>query len=169
MVRKQVQVHLANSGVLDLCMAHAVLASFSGVPASIQQWCCSQEEHQLSTGKHYHMAIKFDKNQQWLSSKRYLLKNNGTSIHFSAVHNDYYSAWKYATKEDKDALESDDHPDLTNTTKSPRTTEASKKQSSRAKAGAVNTRLTYSKVNEAVRVKTMAKDASISQLLRYQK
>ena len=54
--------------------AHAVLASFSGVPASIQQWCCSQEEHQSSTGKHYHMAIKFDKNQRWLSSKRYLLK-----------------------------------------------------------------------------------------------
>ena len=46
--------------------AHAVLASFSGVPASIQQWCCSQEEHQSSTGKHYHMAIKFDKNQRWL-------------------------------------------------------------------------------------------------------
>ena len=118
--------------------AHAVLASFSGVPASIQQWCCSQEEHQSSTGKHYYMAIKFDKNQRWLSSKRYLLKNNGISVHFSAVHNDYYSAWKYAAKEDKDALESDDHPDLTNTTKSPRTTEASKKRSSRAKARAVN-------------------------------
>ena len=118
--------------------AHAVLALFSGVPASIQQWCCSQEEHQSSTGKHYHMAIKFDKNQRWLSSKRYLLKNNGISVHFSAVHNDYYSAWKYAAKEDKDALESDDHPDLTNTTKSPRTTEASKKRSSRAKARAVN-------------------------------
>ena len=84
------------------------------------------------------MAIKFDKNQRWLSSKRYLLKNNGISVHFSAVHNDYYSAWKYATKEDKDALESDDHPDLTNTTKYPRTTEASKKRSSRAKARAVN-------------------------------
>ena len=56
--------------------AHAVLASFSGVPASIQQWCCSQEEHQSSTGKHYHMAIKFDKNQRWLSSKRYLLTHS---------------------------------------------------------------------------------------------
>ena len=51
--------------------AHTILASFSGIPASIQQWCCSQEEHQSSAGKHYHIAVKFDKNQQWLSSKRY--------------------------------------------------------------------------------------------------
>ena len=44
-----------------LSFSHAVLALFSGVPTSIQQWCCSQEEHQLPTGKHYHMAIKFEK------------------------------------------------------------------------------------------------------------
>lgn len=53
--------------------AGAVLVSFSGVPASIQWWCCSQEEHQSSAGKHYHMAIKFDSwvyRQSWLESCR---------------------------------------------------------------------------------------------------
>ena len=61
------------------------------------------------------MAIKFDNN------KRGFQKNNGMSVHISGVHNDYNSAWKYATK-DKHALESDNHLELTNTTKSPKIT-----------------------------------------------
>ena len=85
---------------------------------------------------------------------------------FSAVH-DYYSAWKYATKEDKDALESDDHPDLTNTT------EASKKRSLRAKATAMNYTLDVLESEcsdeDADDGKRRKKNASISQLSRYQK
>ena len=122
--------------------ADAVLVSFSGVPASIQQWCCSQEEHQSSGGKHYHMAIKFNRNQRWLSSKRYLSKHNvnGISVHFSAVHDNYYSAWKYTTKQDKDALESEGHPDLSNTANCPKTSQATKKRRLRAKRVANYTR-----------------------------
>lgn len=120
--------------------ADAVLVSFSGVPPSIQQWCCSQEEHQSSGGKHYHMAIKFNRNQRWLSSKRYLSKHNGISVHFSAVHDNYYSAWKYTTKQDKEALESEGHPDLSNTANCPKTSQATKKRRLRAKSVANYTR-----------------------------
>ena len=49
----------------------AVVHSFYDTPAKIIQWCCSMERH-LNSGIHYHMAVKLDKNQRWLSSKRFL-------------------------------------------------------------------------------------------------
>lgn len=133
------QVYLITYSQADLVkfptrrsFADAVVASFSGVSATIEQWCCSQEEHQMS-GKHYHMAMKFNKNQRWLSSKRYLTSNNGISVNYSAVHDNYYSAWAYTTKDDKDAIESEGHPDLWNSKKEPKTTEATKTRRLRAK------------------------------------
>ena len=119
--------------------ADAVIASFSGVSATIEQWCCSQEEHKAS-GKHYHMAIKFNKNQRWISSKRYLARNNGISVHYSAAHDNYYSAWSYTSKEDKDTLESEGHPDLSNSRKEPKTTQATKKRRLQAKKAACKKR-----------------------------
>ena len=29
------------------------------------KWCCFMEEHSKSSGFHFHMAIKLDKNQRW--------------------------------------------------------------------------------------------------------
>ena len=60
------------------------------------------------------MCIKLDRNQRWLRAKKFLSENYGISVHFSSVHANYYSAWKYVTKEDKHPLESEGHPDLTN-------------------------------------------------------
>lgn len=99
----------------------AVVQSFND--SNVVQWCCSLEQH-ISTGIHYHMAIKLDRNKRWISSKRFLLESYGISVHFSEIHHNYYSAWKYVTKEDKRYIESKDHPDLTNTGP-PRTTMAS--------------------------------------------
>ena len=99
----------------------AVVQSFN--KSNVVQWCCSLEQH-ISTGIHYHMAIKLDRNKRWISSKRFLLESYGISVHFSEIHHNYYSAWKYVTKEDKRYIESKDHPDLTNTGP-PRTTMAS--------------------------------------------
>ena len=73
------------------------------------------------------------RSQFWLSSKRYLAKNNDILLHFSVVHDDYYSALKYATKEDKDAPSSAGHPNLSNTKGCPKTTKVSKKPGLRAK------------------------------------
>ena len=86
----------------------AVVQSFND--SNVVQWCCSLEQH-ISTGIHYHMAIKLDRNKRWISSKRFLLESYGISVHFSEIHHNYYSAWKYVTKEDKRFIESKDHPD----------------------------------------------------------
>ena len=93
--------------------AEAVIKSFSMGSAKVLQWCCTQESHKKS-GVHYHMCIKLDRNQRWLRAKKFLSENYGISVHFSSVHANYYSAWKYVTKEDKHPLESEGHPDLTN-------------------------------------------------------
>lgn len=100
--------------------ANAVLKSFENVPAQVLQWCCCIENHR-DGGVHFHMAIKFDRNQRWICSKRRLEELYGISVHFSSVHYNYYSAWKYVTKCDLDFVESPSHPNLRN----PRTTAAS--------------------------------------------
>lgn len=102
--------------------AEAVLAAFSGANNKVLQWCCSQERHQHA-GVHYHMCVKLNRCQRWLSAKRSLTKSHGISVHFSNIHANYYTAWRYVTKEDHSAVESDGHPDL-NTTDGPKTMNA---------------------------------------------
>ena len=36
----------------------------------------------------------------------------GIEVNFSGSHNNYYSAWKYVTKTDKNFVQSNDYPDL---------------------------------------------------------
>ena len=100
--------------------ADAVLAPFAGT--NVMHWCCSKEYHQNS-GVHYHMSVKLSKCQRWLPAKKFLSGRFGISVHFSSIHANYYTAWKYVTKEDDCAEESKDHLDL-RTTKGPRTMNA---------------------------------------------
>ena len=93
--------------------ARAVVNSFSTGTANVVQWVCCREEHN-EKGQHYHLAIKLDRNQRWMKSKRYLQDEHGISVHYSNRHHNYYSAWLYVTKSDRDYLESNDHPDLRN-------------------------------------------------------
>ena len=41
-------------------------------------------------------------------------KKHGLKLNFSSSHANYFSAWKYTTKDDKDYLESECHTDLKN-------------------------------------------------------
>ena len=100
--------------------ANAVLAAFA--ETNVVHWCCSKEHHQKS-GVHYHMSVKLSKCQRWLPAKKFLADQFGISVHFSSIHANYYTAWKYVTKEDDCAEESKDHPDLS-TSKGPRTMNA---------------------------------------------
>ena len=59
-----------------------------------------------------------------MSAKKYLAEEYGISVHFSSVHANYYTAWKYITEEDKHSLESEGHPDL-NDSEEPSTMRAS--------------------------------------------
>ena len=76
--------------------------------------------------KHYHMALKLNKVQRWLPSKRYLSEQFGISVHYSNIHHDYYSAWQYSMLQRvmKHMQRVDGHPDLSNV-HVPKTTNAS--------------------------------------------
>ena len=94
--------------------AHAVVLCFGRVNCGVLQWCCSHEKHK-SGGEHYHLALKLEKKQRWLSVKRFLEDHYAIEVNFSNVRHNYYSAWKYVTKEDEQYEESQEHPDLLNT------------------------------------------------------
>ena len=99
------------------------------------QWVCSREEHSAG-GTHYHMAVKLSHARRWLRVRNYLDDNYGIQVNFSANHPNYYSAWKYTTKEDSEYFESPSHPDLANS-RSPQTSQAS--QAKVDKNGSVTT------------------------------
>lgn len=62
----------------------------------------------------FHVAIKLNKNQRWLPGKKFLQETYGICVHFSNIHANYFTAWRYVTKNDTKYEESDGHPDLTN-------------------------------------------------------
>ena len=124
------QVYLVTYSQADLdkfptrrSFAEAVVCSFHETDAKVLQWFCSKESHE-NGGYHYHMALKLDRCKRWLRSKSHLKREHNISVHFSNLHYNYYSAWKYVTKEDTDVIESEDHPDLWNS-KPPKTNAAS--------------------------------------------
>ena len=75
-------------------------------------WSCCMEEHPASGGSYFQTALKLNRNKGRLSSKKFLLERCGISVHFSDIHRNYFSAWKYVTKQDKEFVESPGHPDL---------------------------------------------------------
>lgn len=77
------------------------------------------------SGKHYHLCVKLDRNQRWLSSKEFLRNEYGINANYSSKHHNYYSAWTYVTKEDENFIESACHPDLKNASE-PKTSAASR-------------------------------------------
>lgn len=103
--------------------AEAVVCSFKETNSDVLHWACCRESHE-NGGYHYHLAIKLDKCKRWLPSKNYLKRRYDISVHFSNLHHNYYSAWKYVVKEDQEFLQSDNHPDLWNS-KPPKTNAAS--------------------------------------------
>ena len=125
------QVYLITYSQADLekfptrkSFAEVVVSSFNSIDTTVEHWVCSKEPHQRK-GYHYHMAVKLNRCKRWLSSKNYLQEIYGISVHFSDIHYNYYSAWKYSTKKDKNVLGSDNHPDLWDF-KGPKTETASK-------------------------------------------
>ena len=102
--------------------AEAVLKAFYGSSAKALHWCCSPESHKKS-GVHYNMCQKLDRNQLLLRAKNFLHEHYRISVHFSSVHANYYTAWRYVTKEDENSLKSEGHPDL-NDSEGPSTSKA---------------------------------------------
>ena len=63
---------------------------------------------------HYHISVKLNKRRRWLKVRNYLEARHGVKVNFSDRHVNYYSAWRYTTKENHSYLQSENHPDLTN-------------------------------------------------------
>lgn len=63
-------------------------------PATPIQWTCSQEYHQ-DGGVHYHLALKLDRQQRWLSVRNALEREHQVKVNFSDRHDNYYSAFCY--------------------------------------------------------------------------
>ena len=106
--------------------AEVIVDTFNNADPKISnrvlQWVCSQEQHG-DWGIHYHMAVKLERNGRWLKIRNYVDEKHGMKINFSSNHTNYYSAWKYATKDDTDFVQSEGHPDLGNV---PQTQQASR-------------------------------------------
>ena len=90
--------------------ASVVVEKFAKCNAKILRLCCSSESHKKS-GKHYHLSLKLDRNQRWLSSLR---NEHGINVNCSSNHHNYYSAWAYVTKKEKNFVENAGHPDFRN-------------------------------------------------------
>ena len=115
--------------------AECVQQAFQATCTGVMQWVCCRERHSVR-GQHYHMAVKLKKLRRWSAVKSYLREKEGITVHFSNAHNNYFTAWRYVTKEDEEALESPDHPYLWNS-KPPRTQKASEKRASDGRTNAL--------------------------------
>ena len=107
--------------------ANIIVSYFEdGGMTKVKQWVCSLEPHE-DGGEHFHLAIKLDRVRRWLSIKRRVSDDHGVEVHFSGTHDNYYTAWSYVTKSDKNFVQSDGHPDLQSAT-NPRTGAATSKK-----------------------------------------
>ena len=74
------------------------------------------------------MAIKLSKQARWIQVRNFLDEKYGIKVNFSDKHNTYYSAYRYVTKEDTDALHSASHPDLRDAPKTEKAIPAKKRK-----------------------------------------
>ena len=110
-----------------------VLDSFSNADPSsrveVVQWACIQEGHRDGV-IHYHMAVKLSARRRWLNVRNYLEERHRVKVNFSDKRCNYYSAWRYTTKEDANSIQSESHPDLSNSSEPCKASRALSRKSS---------------------------------------
>ena len=78
----------------------------------VSHWTCCEEYHK-NKDIHYHMAVNMTKPrrcQKWV--KEQLKSKLNINVHFSDKSFGYFAAYRYIWKSDKEALHSENHPDL---------------------------------------------------------
>ena len=103
---QQVYLIMYNQGNLE-----SMVGAFSHAGASVQQWACCWKRDRAG-GCHYQIVVKLERMQRWSSIKKFLHQNHRVIVNFSNAHHNYYSSWKYVTKEDEEVVQSPNHPDL---------------------------------------------------------
>ena len=118
------------------------------------------------------LALKLQTRHRWLQVKQYLEDRHAVTVHFSDVHVSYYSAWRYVTKSDDAFLQSDGHPDLTDSIS--RTMEASRKRKEGAQGTPTNNktkkrRLSAFDVSQIIRAKNIKNETELLALAEEQR
>ena len=67
--------------------------------------------------------------------RNFLDEKYGIQVNFSHKHNTYYSAYRYVTKQDSDALHSTSHPDLRDAPKTEKAIAAKKRKGKNPERG----------------------------------
>ena len=84
----------------------------------IKQWVVALEYYSDASSSeaqnscHFYMVLKLEKRTRWIRVRKFLDNSFGIKVNFSSHHNTYYSQYKYTTRDDADAVHSNDHPDL---------------------------------------------------------
>ena len=137
--------------------SNAVLQAWQNFGVRVVQWVmCIEAHHNTDNGEHeqnmnlyhYHMAIKLEKRVRWFQVRKYLEENFGIKVNFSDNHPTYYSAYRYMTKEDNDALHSPSHPHLTDVPPQTESAVATKKRKAKAKLTAAKQLLQRHEIEE---------------------
>lgn len=92
----------------------ALIDSFHGPSGKVvaEYWACSLEEHENTSGYHYHACVKLSGPKRWDPVRKALLANYGLKVNFSDKHESYYSAYRYVCKSDPHVFHSPNHPNL---------------------------------------------------------
>lgn len=122
--------------------SEAVLQAWQSFGVTVAQWVACIEGHHNTDADHdnelnqyhFHMAVKLGKRSRWYQVRKYLEDHFDIKVNFSDSHNTYYSAYRYVTKEDNEALHSTGHPDLTDGAPKTESAIASKKRNAKDKA-----------------------------------
>ena len=79
---------------------------------AVEYWACCLEPHKETSGHHYHVCVRLSGPKRWNPVKNALIEKHGVVVNFSESHENYYSAYKYVCKTDKNVHQSANHPDL---------------------------------------------------------
>ena len=78
----------------------------------VEYWACCLEEHKNTLDYHYHASVRLSGPKRWNPVKKRLHEKFGIQVNFSESYENYYSAYRYACKNDSHVYKSADHPDL---------------------------------------------------------
>jgi hypothetical protein len=78
----------------------------------VEHWACCREPHDTTSGIHYHLCLKLSGPKRWKRVKEKLTDNHGVVVNFSDGHDNYYTAYRYVTKQDTQVYLSPGHPNL---------------------------------------------------------
>ena len=109
--------------------AEIVAEQFNRNGNIVLQWASSVELHR-EEGVHYHLAIKLKAGRRFKQVKQNIHDSHGINLDFSEWHDNYYSAYTYATKFDSHFETSEGHPVLFNPPRTAAATSSKRKSAS---------------------------------------